>query len=203
MRTIRSTAGILTLGLLSGLAAAPFHAGLAADNPSTSQIIDALTPSGGSMVTRGIRPGGAGGGGGAPVATRPATPASTGGMAPPRHDADAPRANLSVPFATGSATLSPGAEQVLDRLAAALASPGLADSKFRVEGHTDTVGQPDANKTLSEQRAATVLDYLSQHGIDKARLTAVGTGQDDLLVATGPNVPDARNRRVVVVNEGH
>jgi outer membrane protein OmpA-like peptidoglycan-associated protein len=197
---IRSSAGVLALGLLSGLAPAPFHASLAADNQTTSQIIDALTPGSGTMVTRGIRPGG---GGGTPAAARPATPASTGGAPVPQHPAEAPRASLSVPFATGSATLSAGAEQVLDRLAAALASTGLAESKFRVEGHTDTVGQPDANKTLSERRAETVLDYLSQHGIDRARLTAVGMGQDDLLVATGPNVPDGRNRRVVVVNEGH
>jgi outer membrane protein OmpA-like peptidoglycan-associated protein len=109
-------------------------------------------------------------------------------------------ANLSVPFASGSAAISPAAARVLDELGKALTSPKLADFKFRVEGHTDTVGAPDMNKTLSEQRANSVADYLvTKFGIDRSRLTPVGMGQDGLLVATGPGVSNAANRQVRVV----
>jgi outer membrane protein OmpA-like peptidoglycan-associated protein len=92
---------------------------------------------------------------------------------------------------------------MLDQLGLALASPKLASFRFRVEGHTDTVGTPEINKTLSEQRAASVIDYLAtKHGIDRARLTPVGMGEDGLLVETGPGVASAANRRVLVVNLG-
>ena len=112
-------------------------------------------------------------------------------------------ANLTVPFASGSAEVSPAAAKVLDVLGVALMNPKLAEARFRIEGHTDTAGRPEDNKTLSERRAASVAAYLAKkHGIDRARLEAVGMGQDGLLVDTGPNVAEAKNRRVLVVNLG-
>ena len=85
----------------------------------------------------------------------------------------------------------------------ALARPTLAAGRFRIEGHTDTVGSAEANRALSERRAASVVAYLArQHGIDRARLNPVGMGQEGLLVPTGPGVAEARNRRVLVVNVG-
>jgi hypothetical protein len=100
------------------------------------------------------------------------------GGQPPSADAGAaavtpPEANLTVPFASGS------------------------------EGHTDTVGWPELNKALSQARAESVIAYLvSQHGVDRARLAPVGMGEDGLLIATGPQVPNSANRRVLVVNLG-
>ena len=112
-------------------------------------------------------------------------------------------ASLTVPFASGSAEVSPAAAKVLDLLGTALMSPRLSGSKFRIEGHTDTVGRPEDNKVLSERRAASVAAYLAKkHGIDRARLEAVGMGQEGLMVDTGPNVAEAKNRRVLVVNLG-
>ncbi len=199
-RTFKGTyTGLLCVGLSAAIATMPSHAGLAADTPSTAKIIDSLTPTGGPIVTRGFRMGTPG-----PETGKPATPVHTGGAAPPAAESKSAEASLTVPFASGSAILSPGAGRVLDRLGEALASPKLADFKFRIEGHTDTVGQPETNKTLSEQRAAAVLEYLAtKRGIDRARLTPVGMGQEGLLVQTGPGVPNANNRRVLVVNTGH
>ena len=165
---------------------------LAADTPTADQIINSLTPANnGSMITRGIRLGGP-----PPVVGQPATDASTAGMKPAE-------VNLSVPFASGSAAISPAAASVLDQLGMALANPRLAEFKFRVEGHTDTVGRPEMNKALSQQRAASVITYLvTRHGIDRARLTALGMGADGLLVETGPGVSNSANRRVLVINLG-
>jgi OmpA-OmpF porin, OOP family len=170
----------------------------AAENPSADQLINSLTPgNSGGMVTRGIRLGGQ-----PPAVANPAADASTGAMKP--LPAKPPEASLSVPFGSGSAAISPAAARVLDVLAFALASPKLTEFKFRVEGHTDTVGPPERNRTLSQRRAASVIEYLvTERGIDRSRLTAVGMGEEGLLVETGPGVPNAANRRVLVVNLGH
>lgn len=198
MRTPLTFAAVVAVGLCL----APLSNCLAADTPDASQIIQSLTPQPGGgpgggprggMVTRGIRMGNQ-----PPAVAKPGSPAGTGGMAKPAE------ANLNVPFVSGSAAISPAAERVLDQLGEALASPKLADYKFRVEGHTDTVGAPEMNKALSEQRAASVTDYLAtKFNIDRSRLTPVGMGEEGLLIATGPGVASSANRRVLVVNLGH
>jgi OOP family OmpA-OmpF porin len=199
--TLKSTAAVAL-----ALALAPLAGGNAADTPNASQLIQSLTPNS-SMTTRGIRQGGQ-----PPATAKPATAASTGGTARPavtppepgRGETSRGEANLSVPFASGSATISPAAARVLDQLGEALTSPKLAGFKFRVEGHTDTAGAPEMNKTLSEQRAASVADYLvTKYNIDRSRLAPVGMGEEGLLVATGPGVANSKNRRVLVVNLGH
>ena len=91
----------------------------------------------------------------------------------------------------------------LDQLGQALSTPTLAAYHFRVEGHTDTVGSPALNKSLSERRAEAVVGYLtSKYSIAADRLQAVGMGENVLLVATPAQTPEARNRRVLVVNMG-
>jgi outer membrane protein OmpA-like peptidoglycan-associated protein len=185
----------LTAAIAFGFALFPLISSQAADTPNASQIIESLTPSN-DMTTRGIRLGGQ-----APAVAKPGTQASTGSTAKPAVAQG--EANLSVPFASGSSAISPASAKILDQLGEALTSPKLAAFKFRVEGHTDTVGAPELNKTLSEQRAASVTDYLvTKFNIDRARLSPVGMGEDGLLVATGPNVPSSANRRVLVVNLG-
>lgn len=114
---------------------------------------------------------------------------------------DHPSLDFNITFASGSSDLTPAATKILDTLGKALSSSELSASKFRIEGHTDTVGAPEANKELSAKRAEAVVGYLSQHyNIAGDRLTAVGMGEDSLLVPTGPNVAEQRNRRVHVVN---
>jgi len=194
-----------TAAVALGVALAPLGASKAADTPSAAAIIDSLSPGTGSgMTTRGIRLGGQ-----PPAVATPTAKAATGGMAKPVVAPGSPstgvqgEANLTVPFASGSSAISPAATRVLDQLGQALTSPKLADFKFRVEGHTDTVGAPEMNKTLSEQRAASVTDYLAtKFNIDRSRLQPVGMGEEGLLVATGPEVANAANRRVLVVNLG-
>ena len=186
-----------TAVVVAGLAQSPWLSVWAADPPNASQLIQSLTP-GSAGTTRGIRLGGQ-----PPAPASSGTPASTGATAKPvaaQPAANQGEARLSIPFASGSATISPAAARVLDELGKALTSPKLAGYKFRVEGHTDTVGAPDMNKTLSEQRANSVTDYLvTKFNIDRSRLTPVGMGEDGLLVATGNEVPNAANRQVRVV----
>ena len=167
---------------------------LAQSSPSADQIIQSLKPSGDLLKgdTRGIRlvnPS-------ATAATPQAAPADTAAAA-------GPSVSLTVEFATGSADLTPQARHTLDQLGRALTSQDLAQFKFRIEGHTDTVGTPAANKTLSQRRADAVAAYLEQQfSVAAARLKAIGMGEEGLAVPTPPQTANAQNRRVKVVNLG-
>jgi OmpA-OmpF porin, OOP family len=156
--------------------------------PNADSIVKALTPTGTiAGGTRGIRIGNA----------------PTGQAAPGHDTAKAPSISLNVQFATGSDRLTPQAIRTLDQLGRALGNPTLAAYHFRIEGHTDTVGKRDLNLSLSERRAQAVVGYLtSKYQIDPARLQAIGMGEDGLLVSTPDQTPEARNRRVLVVNVG-
>jgi outer membrane protein OmpA-like peptidoglycan-associated protein len=126
-------------------------------------------------------------------------------MAPPpgQPTAAAPSVNLTVNFASGSAELTPQAMSTLNELGRALSSSELSGYRFRIEGHTDTVGSPEYNRALSEQRAQAVVSYLtSKFGVQPARLQAVGMGEKGLLVPTPPQTANPSNRRVQVINLG-
>lgn len=189
-------------------------------NPSASQIIKALRPTGTiSGTTRGIRPAGtppatpapapavpaampATAPAGVSVAPQPAsTPATAASTA--TAPASAPSVNLSVEFANGSSTLTPAAKRTLDQLGKALTSTELANYRFRIAGHTDTVGARTYNLTLSQQRADAVAHYLERKfSIPASRLQAIGRGEQGLLVPTPPQTPEPRNRRVQITNLG-
>jgi outer membrane protein OmpA-like peptidoglycan-associated protein len=214
MTRTRPIAVLLAAAMAAGLPVAA----LAQGNPSSDQIINSLRPGVGfGGGTRGLRPGAPA----APATPPPAeatppraaavvphTPPSAPGRPtppPPPTEAAAskPSVNLTVQFRSGSADLSPEAIHTLDELGRALSSSALAGFRFRIEGHTDTVGTREANKSLSERRAQTVVDYLSGHfQVDRARLQAVGMGEEGLLIPTGDQVGEPRNRRVLVVNLG-
>lgn len=111
--------------------------------------------------------------------------------------------SLTVNFATGSHALSPQAAAALAALGRALSSPELLPFRFRIEGHTDTVGDAAQNMVLSQRRAEAVRDYLVKgFPIAPFRLVAVGFGEDQLLVATPDTTAEPRNRRVQIVNLG-
>ena len=69
--------------------------------------------------------------------------------------------------------------------------------RIRVEGHTDTRGNDDANMTLSQERAEAVVEFLVENGVDRGRLHAVGFGETRPVVEDASSRADhARNRRV-------
>jgi outer membrane protein OmpA-like peptidoglycan-associated protein len=143
---------------------------------------------------------------GAPTVSPTTTSRTTPAVArPPMREttADAPSASITVTFSTGSWAITPAGERALAPLGRALSSQDLAAYRFRIEGHTDTVGSAELNQALSERRAAAVRDYLiAKFGVSPERLVAVGMGQTQLLVPTPDNTPNASNRRVQVVNIG-
>jgi outer membrane protein OmpA-like peptidoglycan-associated protein len=117
--------------------------------------------------------------------------------------AGVPAISIMVTFASGSWALSPAAQATLAPLGRALNSAELRPFRFRVEGHTDTVGDAGLNQTLSQRRAEAVRDHLAErYGVAPFRLLAVGLGQTQLVVPTGPGVNEPRNRRVQILNLG-
>jgi len=75
----------------------------------------------------------------------------------------------------------------------------ITDATVIIEGYTDNVGKPDANKKLSQQRANEVLNYLAGRGVDKKRLKAVGYGATKFVADNSTDEGKAKNRRVELV----
>ena len=67
-----------------------------------------------------------------------------------------------------------------------------------VEGHTDNKGVPAANKKLSADRAASVAKWLTGHGIDKARMSSSGFGQEKPIDSNDTEAGRSQNRRVEI-----
>ena len=107
-----------------------------------------------------------------------------------------PGVNLSVQFATASDKLTAPDRALLDRVAAALQKPELAQDRFAVAGHTDTTGDARINLELSCARALAVRRYLAIKGVAEQRLSAYGFGSTRLLAANEP--AGGANRRVEV-----
>jgi len=110
------------------------------------------------------------------------------------------KVDLNIPFELNSSNLARGSEQQLEQLSDALLRDSLASYRFEVAGHTDASGPADYNRQLSEQRAASVKQFLIDKGVSPDRLESIGYGEDELLLTDDPQHPD--NRRVEIKNVG-
>ena len=85
-------------------------------------------------------------------------------------------------FNTGKATIQSKSFPLLDTVAVVLnQNPQI--TKIRVEGHTDDVGRDEKNLQLSKDRAASVMKYLTDKGVDASRLESEGYGEEKPLCA--------------------
>jgi outer membrane protein OmpA-like peptidoglycan-associated protein len=101
-------------------------------------------------------------------------------------------------FRLDSAEIEPSTAPVLDEVASALAAHPSA--KVWIEGHTDTLGNNDeAAVTLSKQRAESVKNYLTQHGVAAEQLTTAGFGASKPLATNDTAEGRAQNRRMELV----
>ncbi len=107
------------------------------------------------------------------------------------------RISLYINFETGKSDIKPESQKIIDEIAGMLkANPAL---KVSIEGHTDNVGTPAANKTLSENRAKSVMNAVITKGIYKGRLTSKGWGQEKPTMNNTTEEGKAKNRRVEIV----
>ena len=100
-------------------------------------------------------------------------------------------------FATGQATILPGAQAQLNQVAEALKTQ--AEHHFTVEGHTDNQGTDAINNELSSRRANAVRDYLVVRGVAAAVITAQGFGSSRPVADNKTTEGRAMNRRVEII----
>jgi outer membrane protein OmpA-like peptidoglycan-associated protein len=127
-----------------------------------------------------------------------------GGAAPPEPIAvaAAPPARekivlRGVHFDFNKATIRPDARPILDQAAAILKEH--SGVSVTVEGHTDAIGSDEYNQRLSVRRATAVGDYLTEHGVDAERMSAVGRGKTKPVASNDSEDGRAQNRRVELI----
>ena len=65
-----------------------------------------------------------------------------------------------------------------------------------IAGHTDSVGNDDANLRLSQERAEAVLSELTRRGVRAEAMTAVGFGEAEPIATNNNAEGRAQNRRI-------
>jgi outer membrane protein OmpA-like peptidoglycan-associated protein len=97
-------------------------------------------------------------------------------------------------FATASHQIPDANKAILDKAATLLKS--VKDAKLTVSGYTDSTGNANSNKALSQRRAQSVVDYLVSQGVDAAQLNAVGNGADNPVADNATDEGRFKNRRI-------
>ena len=72
-------------------------------------------------------------------------------------------------------------------------------NKIKVVGHTDNIGDPSYNQTLSEKRASTVSQIFIETGFKTQNIQSMGRGASQPLVENSSEENRALNRRVNII----
>ncbi|MFP6654637.1 MAG: OmpA family protein, partial [Myxococcota bacterium] len=105
--------------------------------------------------------------------------------------------DLQIRFSTNSSVLDTTAQQNIDEFARALSDPKLRDMRFKVAGHTDSMGSEQHNLGLSDRRAEVVRNYLIEKGgIEAGRLETEALGESIPLLRNDSDYARQMNRRV-------
>lgn len=105
-------------------------------------------------------------------------------------------------FDTGQSTLKIEAREKLSKVCGILTV--VNGYNLTIEGHTDSVGSDDFNQKLSENRAQSVMTYLTSCGISQAIVTSKGFGESQPIAPNETKEGKQKNRRVeIVVAETH
>ena len=99
-------------------------------------------------------------------------------------------------FDTGKATIKFESAEVLNQILNVLKK--YPNSRFRIEGHTDSTGKKAKNMILSQNRADAVKVYLIQGGIDASRLESQGFGPEKPIASNKNKKGRELNRRVEI-----
>ena len=105
----------------------------------------------------------------------------------------------SVTFATNSATIQPRFQSALNDVASVLREGNTAGQlALVIHGHTDNTGNDSINIPLSQNRANSVLNYLSSQGISSSRMSARGYGSTSPIANNSSAAGREQNRRVEI-----
>ncbi|PAU80395.1 hypothetical protein CK501_08075 [Halovibrio salipaludis] len=110
------------------------------------------------------------------------------------------RKTLNVRFETASANVTDDSLPEIREVAETMRE--FPESTLVLEGHTDSVGNAEANRALSQRRAEAVKQILVEEmGIDAERVSAEGYGESQPVADNDTAEGRARNRRVESVLE--
>lgn len=105
---------------------------------------------------------------------------------------------MRIEFRTDRARIMRRSEPTLREVVSVLeANPQIRH--LQIAGHTDNRATPESNQQLSEARAESVKTWLVEHGIEAARLRAVGFGESRPLLSGDSDIAHRANRRVEFV----
>ena len=107
--------------------------------------------------------------------------------------------SLYINFDFGKSVIRDESNPIIEQIVQMMKSN--PDLKIGVEGHTDNVGNPESNKTLSEARAKSVVSAIIAQGIPADRLTPAGFGQDKPVADNNTEEGRAKNRRVELIKK--
>jgi len=99
-------------------------------------------------------------------------------------------------FMSKTAELNAQSYLVLSELSVYLESE--SSLRIRIEAHTDSTGDEESNKTLTEEQARAVRQYLSEQGISLHRLEVTGYGSRIPIDTNRTESGRATNRRVEI-----
>jgi len=102
----------------------------------------------------------------------------------------------AIQFNLESTSFQRGVTKDLDGMLAIINE--FPEANFAIRGYTDTTGSISGNLKLSTSRANAVKEYLVENGIDTARLTVAGFGQDSPIASNKTRAGRIKNRRVEV-----
>ena len=108
----------------------------------------------------------------------------------------APRVTTHILFDTGSAQIRKESQKQINEIVAALKAAEIEKATVRIEGHTDSTGDPRYNLKLSYKRAQAVYEYLVKNGITQNRLSYTGKGDTESLADNTTDKGRRINRRV-------
>jgi outer membrane protein OmpA-like peptidoglycan-associated protein len=111
-----------------------------------------------------------------------------------REVAERPFILAGVNFDTAKATIRPESFPRLDAVVEFMVHK--KNARVEISGHTDNVGNANANKTLSEKRAQACRNYIVSKGIDKKRLDAIGFGDEHPIAPNDTDEGRQKNRRI-------
>ena len=100
----------------------------------------------------------------------------------------------AIHYVSGTSRLTPEDKQYLDTIATFLTR--VPTVVMEIGGHTDNVGNKNANKKLSQDRATAAMQYVVDHGILVRRIRAVGYGSTQPIATNKTEEGRAQNRRV-------
>lgn len=100
----------------------------------------------------------------------------------------------NITFATGNSDIRQDFYPVLNSVAEVLAE--FKQTRIKVSGHTDNTGSADLNQRLSEERAESVKDHLTNRNVSPGRINAVGYSYRYPVASNATAEGRQANRRV-------